>query len=126
MNSSSRLANHLSNERTFLAWLRTAIAMMGFGVVIVRLRYLAPGASVAHGHLHATQLGLMFCVIGLGMVVFALWNFFAVRRAIEADEHQSSSMGVVIFAASILVLGIAAVIYLLSSSPTVTVAAPLL
>ena len=125
MNPSSRLANHLSNERTFLAWLRTAISMMGFGVVIVRLRYLAPNASLAGGHLHAAQLGLMFSVIGLMMVVFALWNFFAVRRAIDADDYKSSGAGIVIFAASILVLGIAVVIYLLSATPNMTPNSPL-
>ena len=41
--SASRNANsardHLANERTYLAWIRTAVALMGFGVVIVRLRY---------------------------------------------------------------------------------------
>ncbi len=36
--NSSRTREHLANERTYLAWIRIAIAMMGFGVVIVRLR----------------------------------------------------------------------------------------
>jgi putative membrane protein len=29
-------ADHLANERTFLAWIRTSIAFMGFGFVIVK------------------------------------------------------------------------------------------
>jgi len=123
--NSPRVTNHLANERTFLAWLRTAISMMGFGVVIVRLRTLAPGASVARGHLQATQLGLLFSMIGLGMVVFALWNFFAVRRAIDADDYRSSGGGIVVFAVSILVLGIVAVIYLLNNSSAISGIAPL-
>lgn len=118
--SSSRVTNHLANERTFLAWLRTAIAMMGFGVVIVRLRYLAPQAALAHGTLHATQLGLIFAVIALMMVAFALWNFFSVRRAIDAEEYRSDGRGVVIFAAAILLLGIVVVWYLLSATPVAT------
>ncbi|CBN54906.1 MULTISPECIES: YidH family protein [Kamptonema] len=36
----SRVRDHLANERTYLAWMRTAIALMGFGVAIVRLRIL--------------------------------------------------------------------------------------
>ena len=32
--------DHLANERTFLAWVRTSIALMGFGVVIAKLRFL--------------------------------------------------------------------------------------
>ena len=34
----SRVRDHLANERTYLAWMRTAISLMGFGVVIVRYR----------------------------------------------------------------------------------------
>lgn len=120
--SSSRVTNHLANERTFLAWLRTSIAMMGFGVVIVRLRYLTPQATVAHGTLHATQLGLFFAVIALMMVAFALWNFFAVRRAIDAEEYRSDGRGVIIFATAILFLGIVVVFYLLSTTSSVTAA----
>jgi hypothetical protein len=44
-----RYSDHAANERTFLAWVRTAIAMMGFGFVIERfdlfLRYAAPLAA---------------------------------------------------------------------------------
>jgi putative membrane protein len=124
--SSSRVTNHLANERTFLAWLRTAIAMMGFGVVIVRLRYLAPQAAVGHGLLHATQLGLIFAIIGLMMVAFALSNFFAVRRAIDSEEYHSDGRGVVIFAAAILILGIIVVAYLLTAAPEMNGASSLL
>lgn len=33
--NSSRIRDHLANERTYLAWMRTVIALMGFGVVII-------------------------------------------------------------------------------------------
>ncbi|NJL80098.1 MAG: DUF202 domain-containing protein [Richelia sp. SM2_1_7] len=34
-NRESRLREHLANERTFLAWLRTSISLIGFGLAIV-------------------------------------------------------------------------------------------
>jgi putative membrane protein len=34
--------DHLANERTYLAWIRTGIATMGFGVVIAKLRFILP------------------------------------------------------------------------------------
>ena len=39
-----RYSDHAANERTFLAWVRTSIAVMAFGFVIERfdLRYAAP------------------------------------------------------------------------------------
>lgn len=39
-------ADHSANERTFLAWVRTAIAVVGFGIGVVRLNAgAAPGWS---------------------------------------------------------------------------------
>jgi putative membrane protein len=44
-----RYSDHAANERTFLAWVRTAIAVMAFGFLIERfdlfLRYIAPQAA---------------------------------------------------------------------------------
>ena len=41
-----RYSDHAANERTFLAWVRTAIAVMAFGFVIERfdlfLKFAAP------------------------------------------------------------------------------------
>ncbi len=54
----SHITDYLANERTFLAWLRTLMSMMGFGVVIVRLRELSPDAALVYGRLHAIQLGV--------------------------------------------------------------------
>ncbi len=131
---SSQFANHLANERTFLAWLRTAIAMISFGLVIVRLRYLVPqtgGATqnapreYSHGALHIGQLGLMFSIIGLLMVGFALFNFLATRRALEREDYHERSTAVVIFSGAVLLLGVAVVIYLVGlASPLPPAAAP--
>jgi putative membrane protein len=35
-NTFEKSREHLANERTFLAWIRTSIALMGFGFVIVK------------------------------------------------------------------------------------------
>ena len=43
------LREHQANERTFLAWLRTSIAIIAFGFVLERfslfVKYLAPGSA---------------------------------------------------------------------------------
>ena len=38
----NRIRDHLANERTYLAWMRSAISLLGFGVLIVRIRILTP------------------------------------------------------------------------------------
>ncbi|KAA0129612.1 DUF202 domain-containing protein [Chryseobacterium sp. SN22] len=35
-NEKNNTSDHLANERTFLAWLRTSVALMGFGFILVK------------------------------------------------------------------------------------------
>lgn len=64
---------YMAAERTFLAWLRTAIALMAFGFVIARfgvfLRSIAlpRAAGIEHGSGMSLALGLS--LIGLGILV---------------------------------------------------------
>lgn len=56
----NRARDHLANERTYLAWIRTAVSLMGFGVLIVKLRFThtadAPGGRHFALH-HRRELG---------------------------------------------------------------------
>lgn len=113
----SYVRDQLANERTFLAWLRTSVAMMGFGVVMVKLRYLMPNAPASNGVLQVVQLGLLFAGVGLAMVPFALWHYFATRRAIDGAAYVPEGASVVIFGVAIMVVGVGVIIYLLSSPP---------
>lgn len=111
----ARVRDHLANERTYLAWMRTAIALMGFGVVIVRFRYLLLGEAA--GSTHGWQLGLVFAGIGLLTVLLSTLHYFAVRRAIEADAYEPVGRWVILFSLAIILLG-AGVLYFLLTGPT--------
>jgi putative membrane protein len=77
-----RYSDHAANERTFLAWVRTAIALMAFGFEIERfdlfLRYAAPldaQQNIApHGGAFANAAGLAFIVLGMTIIVIAGWR----------------------------------------------------
>lgn len=43
----SSASDHLANERTFLAWIRTSIALMGFGFVVVKFTLFVRQLSLA-------------------------------------------------------------------------------
>jgi putative membrane protein len=111
---SSRVRDHLANERTYLAWMRTGVAMMGFGVLIVRLRYLLP--RDVQGHTHGWMLGLLFALVGLSTVPLSTAHYFAVRRSIDSDTYQPAGRWVILFSLAIALIG-AGVLYVLFSSP---------
>jgi len=117
--NSARVRDHLANERTFLAWVRTSVSLMGFGVVIARLRFLfmtAGGAPqhVADGPARSTLLGLAFVGVGLLSLVFAVANFQRTRRAIESNTFEPLGAQLTVFAGVLFALGVAAAIYLFS------------
>lgn len=45
--------DHLANERTLLAWIRTALAFMAFGVAVAKLGVLLFIGLIDHPELHA-------------------------------------------------------------------------
>lgn len=110
----NRIRDHLANERTYLSWMRTAIALMGFGIIVVRLRILRPPMLPAPGN--GWKLGLAFALIGLLTVWLSTQHYFAVRYDIDADTYQPPDRWVILFSLAISLLG-AGVIYYVFAAP---------
>src|SRR5215470_17200479 len=70
------LRTRLALERTIMAWLRTATALIGFGFAIVQyLRHLeqVPGARSAYLPHAPEYLGLALIGCGILAVVISIW-----------------------------------------------------
>lgn len=114
-------SDHAANERTFLAWVRTAIAVMGFGFLIERfdifLATMASGASsrpVVHGYRFANEAGLAFIFLGVAMTVVATIRFFRIARQIDKTETVPGSGPLfdLALAALLVLLGLSLFLYL--------------
>lgn len=111
----NRIRDHLANERTYLSWMRSAIALMGFGVLIVRLRILRPPlAPQPPGN--GWKLGLAFAIVGLLSVLLSTQHYFAVRNDIEEDTYEPPDRWVILSSLAVLLLG-AGVIYYVFTVP---------
>jgi len=89
-----RYSDHAANERTFLAWVRTAIAVMAFGFLIERfdlfLRFATPDLAkspIAHREWFANAAGIAFLLLGIGMIAIAAWRYFRIGKQIDAEEE---------------------------------------
>ncbi len=119
-----RYSDHSANERTFLAWVRTSIAIMAFGFLIERfdlfLRLASPelaGRSDAAHSRVANAVGLMFLVVGMAMTAISALRFFRTAKQIDAEESVAAS-GVrfdLALATLLFLLGCSLLMYLLSA-----------
>jgi len=89
-----RYGDHAANERTFLAWVRTAIAVMAFGFVIERFDLFLKVAALeaarqpitVGGQSIANAAGLVFIVLGVAMIAIAAIRFRKTAKEIDAEE----------------------------------------
>ncbi len=102
--SSSRTRDHLANERTYLAWMRTALGLMGLGIVLARIDEILPEGML--GIRQSWLLGLMACLLGLLMVAIATKNYFDIRRAIELNTYHPQKWWILTLSVILTAVGI--------------------
>jgi putative membrane protein len=106
----NRIRDHLANERTYLSWMRSGISLLGFGVLIVRIRVLRPPlAPQPPGY--GWRLGLAFSIVGLLMVALSCLHYFGVRNDIEDDHYEPPDRWVLLSTLVLLCLGAFVVLY---------------
>lgn len=106
----NRTRDHLANERTYLAWMRSAIALTGLGVVIVRLRILRPPIAPQPPGA-GWKLGLAFSIVGLFGILFSIQHYFSVRNSIESDTYNPPDREVILSGLAILLLAFGVIYY---------------
>lgn len=94
--TSRRVRDHLANLRTFMAWIRTSLALIGLGFVVARMglflrqftsesigakadRHLGPGGEF-------TIIGIVWLIFGTALAAWSGWQYQWTRQAIE--EHR--------------------------------------
>jgi len=110
--------DHLSNERTLLAWIRTSIAVIALGIAINRvslflmeIHQLVPELrAVANSHIKGLGGGLI--VLGIVVLVGAFWHYLRVSRAIDSETYRPSTLAMGVTSATIVVMGVIALVWL--------------
>src|SRR5277367_6796930 len=120
--SKSDPRNYFAAERTFLAWIRTGLALMGFGFVVARFGLFLQELQLVAPNLRTKSYGFSLwtgtAFIGIGVlvnVISALQHVRLVRRMNEglAVGDRPSSLGIAV-ALVLAIMGLAMAIFLIS------------
>nr|QDF42230.1 DUF202 domain-containing protein [Bradyrhizobium symbiodeficiens] len=101
-----RYSDHAANERTFLAWVRTGIAIIAFGFVVEKfnlfVRTIAEASRTDIGsRLQLDRFtgpfshydGLVLILIGIAIIMISLIRFIRIGRMID-DAQSHSAAGI--------------------------------
>jgi putative membrane protein len=119
--STSGPSDYLAAERTFLAWIRTGLALMGFGFVVARFGLFLQTLQIGQSNYQARPYGPSFwfgtALIVLGVIV----NILCARNHIHLVQelnrggtafNRPSSLAVAV-AVILALLGVAMAVYLI-------------
>jgi putative membrane protein len=117
------LRDSLAAERTFLAWIRTGLALMGFGFVVARFGLFLKQLELIQ---HATAkpsyglslwFGTALIVVGVVVNLFSAWHHYQLMKLLDqgGTVPVRPSTQAVLVALFLALTGLAMAIYLVST-----------
>jgi putative membrane protein len=115
--------DHLANERTYLAWMRTSIGIMAFGFVVVKFSLFVKRISILLGHPvtvpnrgYSAIVGIVLVLIGTITTIFSYIRYRQSEKQIREGIYVHSTLLITIITVFILIASILLIAYLINST----------
>ena len=106
-----RAAEYLPNERTFLAWVRTSIAILSLGFALAKFSVWMRDLGVQMqrpfgGPETSVPMGEALMAFGGLLSLLAAWHYHAINRAIEEDRVRPNRSLIALITVSVVLLAV--------------------
>jgi putative membrane protein len=116
-------SDHLANERTFLAWIRTSIALMGFGFVVVKFAFFIPEGAIGaistellvttiQGKGPSALVGVIMVALGAMMAILSFIRYSNIEKQLNNNTYFPSRWLSAIITLCIVVGSVLLLVYL--------------
>ncbi|MCP3032382.1 DUF202 domain-containing protein [Halobacillus sp. A1] len=105
---------HLANERTYLAWVRTVIAIVGIGFLNTSLHFTIGAERNQTIDVISIALGVFACILGFSITILATFAYFNRKKKIMKEEtFLPSTLQVTLVSALMVIIIVFIVMYFL-------------
>ncbi|MGB8543599.1 MAG: DUF202 domain-containing protein [Candidatus Acidiferrales bacterium] len=116
-------SDHLANERTFLAWIRTSISIIVFGFVVAKFgitlrEFLRVSGNAAHESGTSLMIGLGFMLMGILMALASGIRYRTTMRRLESGDFKPAGTIVTVWAVIAALFGAILAVYLIYTART--------
>ncbi|HSU50104.1 MAG TPA: DUF202 domain-containing protein [Segetibacter sp.] len=116
-------SDHLANERTFLAWIRTSIGIMAFGFVVVKFSLFVKQVSLILGKGNVIQnrgysavVGIILVAVGTVTSVLSYLRYRQTAKQLKEGTYSHSSLLITVLTAFIFLVSALLIAYLIEST----------
>jgi putative membrane protein len=112
LDRSAAARDHLANERTLLAWQRTALALLGLGFLVDRFAFEDQGDGIA-----GSVLGLALIAMGGLAAIAGTYRFLRTERDIDQATYRPAHLAHLLLTGAMVVGAVLLVVLLTLESP---------
>ncbi len=113
---------HMANERTFLAWVRTAIGIMAFGFVVEKFAffirhfqdYFGSGQAIPSQGF-SQPAGISLVAFGMLITAFAFFRYRTMEKELDEGTYKPNILLTTTLTFFVIAVGILLIVYLMRS-----------
>lgn len=104
---------HLANERTYLAWIRTVVSIVGVGFLTTSLHFTIGVRRNPTIDMLSIILGIFACILGIAVILIATKNYTKKKRQIYEERFNPSNTQITLVSSLMIFLIMMVIIYFL-------------